>query len=163
MFVSFMIYLLGFTAVLGGIFMLISKNPITSAMWFGLVLISNAGIYGLLNAHFLALIQVLVYVGAIMVLIVYVIALLNFDDRDLLGKISITKLLAFLTALILFVEMLVKLSAFDSDKTAKVAKSFGKVAAFGMDIFKNNLFGFEIVSILLLVAVVGGIYIAKKD
>jgi len=163
MFVSLMIYLLGLLAILGGIFMLLSKNPITSALWFGLVLISNAGIYGLLNAHFLALIQILVYVGAIMVLIVYVVALLNFDDKDLMSKISLTKLLGLLFALILFVETLVKFSPFNTDKAANVSSSFGKSAAFGMEIFKNNLFGFEIVSILLLVAVVAGVYIAKKD
>ena len=163
MFVSVMIYILGFTAVLAGIFMLLAKNPITSAMWFGLLLISNAGIYGMLNAHFLALIQVLVYVGAIMVLIVYVIALLNFDNRDLLRKITITRLAGLLTALILFVELLVKFTPVNTEKVSSVSKSFGKSAEFGMAIFKNNLFGFEIISVLLLVAVVAGVYIAKKD
>ncbi len=162
MLVNLLIYLFGAVAIFAGIMMLLYKNPIHSALWFGLVLFSLAGIYALLQAHFLALIQVLVYVGAIMVLIVYVIALLNFDQRDMIGKVTIIKGIGFLAAIVLFIELLVYFTGIYV-KQVSPSPDFGKVAAVGMSTFTQYLLPFEVISILLLVAVVGGVYIAKKD
>ncbi len=162
MWVTLLIYSFGALAIFAAIMMLLFKNPIHSALWFGLTLFSLAGIYALLQAHFLALIQVLVYVGAITVLIVYVIALLNFNQKDLLGKVTILKGIGLLVAAILFVELLFFIGGTFVTQMAPAA-SFGKVATVGIATFTKYLFPFEVVSILLLVAVVGGVYIAKKD
>ena len=162
MLVNLLIYLFGAVAIFAAIMMLIYRNPIHSALWFGLVLFSLAGIYALLQAHFLALIQVLVYVGAIAVLIVYVIALLNFDQKDLVGKVTILKGIGFLTVAVLFVELLVYIAGLYVKQVAP-SPVFGKAATVGISTFTTYLFPFEVISILLLVAVVGGVYIAKKD
>ena len=162
MWVTLMIYFLGILAIFSGIMMIVYKNPLHSALWFGLVLFSLAGIFALLQAHFLALIQILVYVGAITVLIVYVIALLNFDQKDLMDKLTILKGIGLLTAMVLFVELLFYISAKFSVKVLPTPQ-FGKAATVGMTTFTTYLLPFEVVSVLLLVAVVGGIYIAKKD
>ncbi len=162
MLVNLLIYLFGIVAILAAVMMLVYKNPIHSALWFGLVLFSLAGIYALLQAHFLALIQVLVYVGAIAVLIVYVIALLNFDQRDLVGKFTILKGIGFLAAAVIFIELLFYVGSLYIKQVAPSA-AFGKVATVGISTFTTYLLPFEVISILLLVAVVGGVYIAKKD
>ena len=79
----FFFYLFGGAAVGTGVAVVTAKNPINSAIFLILTFLSLAGIYVLLNAHFLAVIQVLVYAGAIMVLFLFVIMLLNLNKEDL--------------------------------------------------------------------------------
>ncbi len=162
MLATMLIYIFGALAIFSGLMMILYRNPIHSALWFGLVLFSLAGIYALMQAHFLALIQILVYVGAITVLIVYVIALLNFDQRDLVGKVTILKGIAVIVAAILFIELLFYVGGLYVKGIAPPPE-FGKAANIGLATLTRYLFPFEVISILLLVAVVGGVYIAKKD
>jgi NADH-quinone oxidoreductase subunit J len=92
-------FVLSLGALVSGALVILQKNPINSAVSLVVTFLCMSGLYALLNAPFLALIQVMVYAGAIMVLFLFVIMLLNLSDKELgEGKVSVTKVLAALAA-----------------------------------------------------------------
>ena len=139
-----------------------SRNPVTSAMFLVLTIVSMAGLFVLLHAFFLAAVQVLVYAGAVMVLFLFVIMLLDLKEETLrqfktfgivAGLLSVGALGAIAIASILH-------SGFG---TMNASPAEGATPALGRLLFTQHLLPFEIVSILLLVAMVGVILLSKKD
>ena len=140
-----------------------SRNPITSAMFLVLTIISMAGLFVLLNAFFLAAVQVLVYAGAVMVLFLFVIMLLDLKEEER-RKIKLTGLVAGLVSVGAIVVIFVRsLLATQPGKDLTGPQAVGDTATLGRMLFTNYLLPFEIVSILLLVAMVGVILLSKKD
>jgi len=140
-----------------------SRNPVTSAMFLVLTIISMAGLFVLLNAFFLAAVQVLVYAGAVMVLFLFVIMLLDLKEEER-RKIKLTGLVAGLASVGAIVVIFVRsLLATNPGKDLTDPKAVGDTATLGKMLFTNYLLPFEIVSILLLVAMVGVILLSKKD
>ena len=140
-----------------------SRNPVTSAMFLVLTIISMAGLFVLLHAFFLAAVQVLVYAGAVMVLFLFVIMLLDLreEERRKIKKAGFITGLVAVTAIIgLFVRSLL---ATHPGKDLPAPTAVGDTATLGKMLFTNYLLPFEIVSILLLVAMVGVILLSKKD
>src|ERR1035437_5174429 len=139
-----------------------SRNPVTSAMFLVLTIVSLAGLFVLLHAFFLAAVQVLVYAGAVMVLFLFVIMLLDLkaEERRKIktcgivgGLISVWSILAiFLISL-----LNAPLGAADSPHREGGTFSLGKL------LFSQYLLPFEIVSVLLLVAIVGVVLLSRKD
>ncbi len=154
----------GLTLVLGFLVVLnpFSRNPVTSAMFLVLTIASLAGLFVMLNAYFLAAVQVLVYAGAVMVLFLFVIMLLDLKVEER-RKVKLGTLVAGLVAVgaigALFAQSLKK-SAPVPDTTPAMA---GDTLSLGRLLFTNYLLPFEIVSVLLLVAMVGVILLSKKD
>ena len=139
-----------------------SRNPVTSAMFLVLTIACLAGLFVLLHAFFLAAIQILVYAGAVMVLFLFVIMLLDLKIEERrkikLGGV-ITGLIAVGAILAMFLRLLAK-----SPLRAGATPSFeGGTAELGLLLFKDYLLPFEIVSVLLLVAMVGVILLSKKE
>ena len=139
-----------------------SRNPVTSAMFLVLTLVSLAGLFVLLHAFFLAAVQVLVYAGAVMVLFLFVIMLLDLkaEERRKIktfgivgGLISAGAILAIFLSSLLHAP----LGAAESPGLEGGTVSLGKL------LFTRYLLPFEIVSVLLLVAVVGVVLLSKKD
>jgi NADH-quinone oxidoreductase subunit J len=140
-----------------------SRNPVTSAMFLVLTIISMAGLFVLLNAFFLAAVQVLVYAGAVMVLFLFVIMLLDLKEEER-RKIKLTGLIAGLASVGAIVVIFVQsLFATKPGENLPAPTAVGDTAALGKMLFTNYLLPFEIVSILLLVAMVGVILLSKKD
>src|SRR6478736_1214925 len=140
-----------------------SRNPITSAMFLVLTIISMAGLFVLLNAFFLAAVQVLVYAGAVMVLFLFVIMLLDLKEEER-RKVKLTGLVAGLVSVGAIGAIFVRsLLATNPGKDLPKPTAVGDTAALGKMLFTNYLLPFEIVSILLLVAMVGVILLSKKD
>ncbi len=140
-----------------------SRNPVTSAMFLVLTIISMAGLFVLLHAFFLAAVQVLVYAGAVMVLFLFVIMLLDLKDEER-RKIKLTGLVAGLLSVGAIVAIFVRsLLATKPGENLPAPSAVGDTAALGKMLFTNYLLPFEIVSILLLVAMVGVILLSKKD
>ena len=139
----------------------LSRNPITSAMFLVLTIISMAGLFVLLHAFFLAAIQVLVYAGAVMVLFLFVIMLLDLkeEERRKLRKFTVG-LGAVAVAAIAGILIKATLSAVPmaGDKVVE-----GNTKPLGTILFTQYLLPFEILSILLLVAMVGVILLSKKE
>jgi len=139
-----------------------SRNPVTSAMFLVLTIISMAGLFVLLHAFFLAAIQVLVYAGAVMVLFLFVIMLLDLpeEERRKLKTFGIATGVIAVGALIgIFFKTLAG-AALPQVETPAIE---GTTAPLGTLLFTQYLLPFEIVSVLLLVAMVGVILLSKKD
>ena len=141
------------------------RNPIISALWLIANFFCLAGIYLTLHAQFIAVIQILVYAGAIMVLFVFVIMLLNLgDERRLRDGFSWKKVVAgglgfgVLMELIYIFLMQTGSSSIDLTRATDV----GTVEAIGRQLFTRFLFPFEVTSLLLTAAIVGAIVLAKK-
>ncbi|HNQ72304.1 MAG TPA: NADH-quinone oxidoreductase subunit J [Verrucomicrobiota bacterium] len=140
-----------------------SRNPVTSAMFLVLTIISLAGLFVLLHAFFLAAVQVIVYAGAVMVLFLFVIMLLDLEEEER-RKIKLAGLVAGLVSVGAIVVIFVRsLLATKPGSNLPSPTTEGDTAALGKLLFTNYLLPFEIVSILLLVAMVGVILLSKKD
>ncbi len=140
-----------------------SRNPVTSAMFLVLTIVSMGGLFVLLNAFFLAAVQVLVYAGAVMVLFLFVIMLLDLKEEErrkikfaglAMGVVSVGAVAAFLLK-----------GLHDSKLGAGLAPATaeGATRPLGMLLFTDFVLPFEILSVLLLVAMVGVILLSKKD
>lgn len=140
-----------------------SRNPVTSAMFLVLTIVSLAGLFVLLHAFFLAAVQVLVYAGAVMVLFLFVIMLLNLkEEQQRVIKLA-GAILGILTAGLIYLVFLRAFGAISSATTAAAPELEGATAPLGRVLFTEYLLPFEIVSVLLLVAMVGVILLSKKE
>ena len=159
-------YVFAFLTLLCGVLVVanpFSRNPVTSAMFLVLTIISMAGLFVLLHAFFLAAVQVLVYAGAVMVLFLFVIMLLDLkeEERRKVKKLGLVAGLVSVSAIVaIFVRSLL---ATLPGKELTTPTAVGDTATLGKMLFTNYLLPFEIVSILLLVAMVGVILLSKKD
>ena len=139
-----------------------SRNPITSAMFLVLTIVSMAGLFVLLHAFFLAAIQILVYAGAVMVLFLFVIMLLDLKEEER-RKIKSFGLIAGVIAVGAIAGIFwraLRQSTLSANPSPQVE---GSTVPLGKLLFTQYLLPFEIVSVLLLVAMVGVILLSKKD
>ena len=139
-----------------------TRNPVTSAMFLVLAIISMAGLFVLLHAFFLAAVQILVYAGAVMVLFLFVIMLLDLKEEDR-RKFNAFGIGAGIIAVGAIAAILVKTIWFSGVGANKQPMIEGSTVALGRELFTNYLLPFEIVSVLLLVAMVGVILLSKKE
>lgn len=156
--------LLAVLAIASALGMILSKNTVNSALLLVLNLLSVAGVYLLLQAQFLALIQILVYAGAIMVLFLFVIMLLNLQDEEkFFDKIRVKYIVAFLLGTVIFGQILYSLGGV-ADLLPEISDEMafaGTVEALGDVLYTDYLFVFEMTAILLTAAVVGALMIAQ--
>jgi NADH-quinone oxidoreductase subunit J len=137
-----------------------SRNPVTSAIFLVLTIISMSGLFLLLHAFFLAAVQILVYAGAVIVLFIFVIMLLDLKEEQR-RKIKFFGLAAGLVSVGIVVSIFVK--SLSSIKPAAAEPTLeGGTYALGKLLFTQYTLPFEIVSVLLLVAMVGVILLSKK-
>jgi NADH-quinone oxidoreductase subunit J len=140
-----------------------SRNPVTSAMFLVLTIISMAGLFVLLHAFFLAAVQIIVYAGAVIVLFLFVIMLLNLKEEQR-RKIRFFGIVTGLISVGAIVTTLViSLHATKPGADLSVPQLEGNTAALGKLLFTQYVLPFEVISILLLVAMVGVILLSKKD
>lgn len=152
-------------AVLGGFFTITRAHPLSATLSLVVTLIALAGLYALLAADFLFVIQILVYAGAIMALMVFVIMLLNVkqhnfpDEPHIIRNVLLS--LAFLSPFLLVVIRAI-VKQFSSGAFVPVDSQFGTIKSLGRLLYEQYYFPFEIISILLLVALVGVVALAKR-
>ena len=139
-----------------------SRNPVTSAMFLVLTIASLAGLFVLLHAFFLAAVQVLVYAGAVMVLFLFVIMMLDLKE-EARRKFKTFGLVAGLISVGTLAAMVMKTIWFSRLGQGLTPQSEGATDTLGKLLFTKYLLPFEIVSILLLVAMVGVILLSKKE
>lgn len=164
--VTYVFIFLAVLAVAAGLGMVVSKNTVNSALFLVLNLVALAGIYLLLEAQFLAVIQILVYAGAIMVLFLFVIMLLNLEDeKSLFNKFRVRYFIAFLLAIAVFSQILYSVGGV-TDMLPQISPEMaevGTVEAVGDVLFSTYMLPFEITAILLTAAVVGALLIAQHE
>ena len=141
-----------------------SRNPIHSAIYLVLCFFSIAGHYLLFNAQFLALVHIIVYSGAIMVLFLFTIMLMNLNKEDEVHKPRITRIGALIVFLIMSI---VFITIFINSKTIMTGydtsgEDFQSIKVLGKVLLNEYMFPFEFISILLLVAMIGTVLLKKK-
>ncbi len=162
-------YLFSFIAILSGVAVISLRNPIKSAVALVVSFFSLSAIYALLGAHFVAIIQVLVYAGAIMVLFVFVIMLLNLQEETASswGDLSPRALAGIACAGAIGGGLIIAGSAAQAmgfDPPALMPPDYGTIESVGVALFDGTyLLPFEAVSALLTIGVVGAVVLAKRD
>jgi NADH-quinone oxidoreductase subunit J len=167
----FTFYVLAGITVLASLGVVSSKNPMHSVMLLIVSFGALAGLYVVLDAPFTAVTQIIVYAGAIMVLFLFVVMLLNQHKEDdpgvvpaalrgvsLRAGVLLTLLLAFELAWAL---SRIGLTAFSEDPAA--VAEISSVARIGLSIFTTHTFAFEVTSVLILVSMVGAVVLARKE
>ena len=150
-------------AVVCGIAMIVQDNPVRSALYLVLVLFSVALLFLTLHAVFIAAVQVIVYAGAIMVLFIFVIMLLNLGTPErIVDRLKPQQPLAVVAGVAVILVLATIIAAVPAPKASVPAGLVGP-NEIGLTLFTADwLFPFEVVSILLLVAAVGAVMLAKK-
>jgi NADH-quinone oxidoreductase subunit J len=154
-----------FLTLLSAGLVIFAKSPISSAMALVSTFFFLAGIYVLLWAHTVAVMQVLVYAGAVMVLFLFVIMLLNLGEYTDNARPTLSRILGGLAAVGLFAALAVVIARVNPNVAtldASGQQTFGTLAAIGASIYTQWLLPFEAVSLLLLVAMVGAVVVAKS-
>src|SRR2546426_3979416 len=162
---DFLFYLFAALTLLCGLLVVanpFSRNPVTSAMFLVLTIVFLAGLFVLLHAFFLAAVQILVYAGAVMVLFLFVIMLLNLKE-ELRRQIKTSGIVAGLSAAGAVAGLGIWAILRSGLGAAATPQTEGATPALGRLLFTQYLLPFEIVSVLLLVAMVGVILLSKKD
>ncbi len=160
-------YLVALVAVVSGFLVIRCQSPINSGLGLVNTFFCLAIFYVMLHAPFMAAVQIMVYAGAIMVLILFVIMLLNLgaEARHRYTKGIVWSSIASLMILanVIFFIKRGRVTGAEGDITAFAVESFGHTELIGKAIFTEFLLPFEIASILLLVAIVGAVVLAKKE
>ncbi len=157
-------------ALLGSLMVVFKKNAVSAAFSLILVLFSFAGIYAVLGAHFVAALQILIYTGAIMVLFVFVIMLLNDHHTEndlektgfLLKVVTSLSLVALGTILVKAVYSSADVHPTGTLNSDEIIRLGGSVQVISEALFKDNVFQFELLSFLILAAVIATITLAKR-
>jgi NADH-quinone oxidoreductase subunit J len=158
-------FILAVVAVGSALGMLLNKNAVYSALFLILNFATVALFYLILGGPFIAMTQVTVYAGAIMVLFLFVIMLLGAEQLKGQTKIDWQKPVAIVLGLILFAEAVVVIFFRDQDLGSflEVSENFGAPAEIGKVLFNEYLLPFEITAFLLLAALVGAVIIARRN
>jgi NADH-quinone oxidoreductase subunit J len=161
---QFHFYLFGILAVAGALVFVTRKSPVAAALWLVNVMFCISAMFLMLDAQFIAAIQVLVYAGAIMVVFMFVVMLLNLgsasDVADLRGRgVRIT---AGIVGLAMLAEVLVLARAQLPPVLAEPAAGANVTTAIAGPLFREYLLPFELTSVLLLAAIVGAVVLAKR-
>ncbi len=155
---------LAFFAITGAIAMIVYQSPMYSALGVLVTMMSVAGMFALLNATFLFLVQIIVYAGAIMTLILFILMFLNIKDEDLPKEPNKYKLIALGVTIMIPLNILVlkAISNLPSKDLSISDTDFGDIKPVGLELYNNWIISFELISILLLIALVGSVVLAKK-
>jgi NADH-quinone oxidoreductase subunit J len=156
--------ILSFLAIMFALMVVFSRNPVNSVLYLVLTFFCIAGHYLLMNAQFLAVVHIAVYAGAIMVLFLFVIMLMNLNQDTEPTKTAVSKIIAGVLGGLLLIVLVGALRGTEELQLNQEGYSqIGLVRNLGRVLFHEFLFPFEIVSVLLLSALVGAIMIGKKE
>lgn len=157
-------YLVAFLAIFFALMTIFTKNPVHSVLYLVITFFTLTIHYILLNAQFLAVVNFIVYMGAIMVLFLFVLMLLNLNKESEPMKSSFVKGMGVVAGLCLLATLLGAFKVISpSGEFVTAQGDIGLVKNLGKVLFKEFLLPFEISSILLLTAMVGAVLLAKKD
>ena len=162
-------YLLAAVAVVGGLMVVTAKNPVHSVLWLILTFFSSAGLFVLLGAEFLAMLLVVVYVGAVAVLFLFVVMMLDVDSARLREGYARYLPLAAIVAGVLLAEMImISLvvvqggAAADAAGPAVAAADMTNVEAIGRVLYTDYVYIFQAAGIVLLIAMIGAIVLTLR-
>jgi len=156
-------FVLALLLIASALITITNRNPVTSAVALAFNLVAIAGVYLVLDAQFIGLLQVIVYAGAIMVLILFVIMLLNLREETKAHPAgTFQRVLAPLAALLFAVVIGRALFLSAPSTFPDKPEGFGNAAALGKELFTRFYYPFEAISLLLVVAMIGAVLLAKR-
>ncbi len=156
-------WLLSVIALFSAVMVITSKNPVYSVLWLILTFFTISGHYILLNAQFLAIVNIIVYAGAIMVLFLFVIMLMNLNKDTEPQKNKWLKLVGAVSGGCLLLVLVAALREAETGMAQLGTGDIGLIQNLGKVLFTDYVVPFEISSILFLSAMVGAVVIGKKD
>ncbi|MEI8085759.1 MAG: NADH-quinone oxidoreductase subunit J [Paludibacter sp.] len=163
MFSTYLFFFLSTVALISAVMVLLSKKPIHGVLYLTLTFFTLAGHYILLNAQFLAVVHIIVYAGAIMVLFLFTVMLLNLNIEGEFAKSTLMKFVAAITGGMLFLVLIGTLKSFDVATVGNPELTqIGLVKNLGKTLYSEYLMPFELSSILFLSAMVGAVMLGKK-
>jgi len=161
---QYLFFFLSFAALFSAIMVLLSKKPIHSVLYLTLTFFMLAGHYIMLNAQFLAVVHIIVYAGAIMVLFLFTVMLLNLNLEGEFQKSTIMKFVAAIAGGMIFLVLIGTLKSFDVSAVGNPEMTqIGLVKNLGKTLYSDYILPFELSSILFLAAMVGAVMLGKKD
>ena len=163
-FTKYIFYFLSIVALYSALMMLASRKPIHSVLYLTLTFFAIAGHYILLNAQFLAVVHVIVYAGAIMVLFLFTVMMLNLNKEEISPKPVWTKIIVVIAGGMLMIVLIGIFRRYDiAVKTDPFLTQIGLVKNLGRILYKDYMLPFELSSILFLTAMVGAVLLGKKE
>ncbi len=163
--IEILFYILSALTLGSAMITILSKNPIHSAIWLVVSFFSIAGHYALLNSQFLAMVHIIVYSGAIMILMLFTIMLMNLNISNEISKPIVTKItavVAFCLVGLLLVSVLAQ-HATVIDGYVNSGQDYQSIEVLGKILLDEFIVPFEMAAVLLLMAMIGAVLISKKD
>ena len=164
----FAFYLFSIGAIVGGLFTVISRQPVHSVLWLILAFISSAGLFVLLGAEFVAMLLVIVYVGAVAVLFLFVVMMLDVDFAELKAEMARYMPLALLIGLVILMQFVMAYGAWESAHVASdlraqvIPVDKHNTQALGAILYDQYFLLFQLAGLILLVAMVGAIVLTLR-
>ncbi|MEM6932503.1 MAG: NADH-quinone oxidoreductase subunit J [Pseudomonadota bacterium] len=163
-------YVFASVAVASGLFVIIARNPVHSVLWLILTFFSAAGMMVLLGAEFVAMLLIIVYVGAVAVLFLFVVMMLDVDFAELKSGMAEYLPVGFLIGLVLLVEMglvfghwaFAKIAPESRSAATPVPTEIGNTTAIGQIVYDQYIYMFQAAGLILLVAMVGAIVLTLR-
>lgn len=164
----FAFYLFAISVIAGGFFTVVSRNPVHSVLWLILSFLSAAGLFVLLGAEFVAMLLIIVYVGAVAVLFLFVVMMLDIDFAELKAEMAKYMPLALLIALIILMQFVIAFGAWESNAAAEsmlaqvTPTDRHNTEALGMILYDQYFLLFQLSGMILLVAMIGAIVLTLR-
>jgi len=161
-------YLFAISVVIGGLFTVISRNPVHSVLWLILTFLSAAGLFVLLGAEFVAMLLIIVYVGAVAVLFLFVVMMLDIDFAELKAEMARYMPLALLIGVVILMQLTMAFGVWDAAEGAEAARAavapegVTNTAALGLLLYDKYFLLFQLAGLILLVAMIGAILLTLR-
>ncbi len=162
--ITTLFYILSAITLATAFLTIFSKNPIHSAIYLVLCFFSIAGHYLMFNAQFLAIVHIIVYSGAIMILMLFTIMLMNLNKEDEKNKPILSRIAAVIAfCLVAFVLLATFIKAQPQLEYVSSGKDFQSIKVLGQVLLNEYMVPFEFASVLLLVSMIGAVLLSKKE
>jgi len=164
----FTFYLFAICTITGGLFTVISRNPVHSVLWLILAFLSSAGLFVLLGAEFVAMLLIIVYVGAVAVLFLFVVMMLDIDFAELKAEMAKYMPLALLIGLVLLMQFTMAFGVWEASEQANglraavTPEDTHNTAALGLLLYDTYFLIFQLAGLILLVAMIGAIVLTLR-
>ena len=165
---DFIFYLFAISTIAGGLFTVVSRNPVHSVLWLILAFLSSAGLFVLLGAEFVAMLLIIVYVGAVAVLFLFVVMMLDVDFAALKAEMARYMPLALLIGIVILMQLALAFGVWDYSEgyetrlSAPVLDGVHNTRALGLLLYDRFFLQFQLSGLVLLVAMIGAIVLTLR-
>ena len=166
--ITFAFYLFAIATIVGGLFTVVSRNPVHSVLWLILAFLSSAGLFVLVGAEFVAMLLIIVYVGAVAVLFLFVVMMLDVDFEELKAGMAQYLPIAMLIGIVLLMQFALAFGVWQfadearSLRMAETPEDVHNTKALGRILYDQYFLVFQLAGLILLVAMIGAIVLTLR-